>query len=42
MSIEADQFIEECLKLKDTDNLRYSLFVHGGIIPTLEKDRKDQ
>ena len=37
---EIDIYIDECNKLFDeSDPLRYSQYIHGGLLPTLEKQR---
>ena len=34
-----DSYITECLQLRDSEPERYELYIHGGMLPTLQKQR---
>ena len=34
-----DDYIKECLKMR-LDNDRYSQYIHGGVLPSIQKDRE--
>ena len=36
---DVDDYIKECLKMR-LDNDRYSQYIHGGVLPSIQKDRE--
>ena len=40
MNEDLANYILQCLKLKDAGAERYAQYIHGGVIPTIEKIRE--
>ena len=36
---EIDNYIKECMRLRDAEPEKYELYIHGGMLPTLQKQR---
>ena len=37
---ELSMYIQECLNLRDAGPATFGQYFHGGVLPTLDKDRK--
>ena len=37
LKIELDEYVADCMKLRDSGVQKYAQYFHGGALPTLEK-----